>query len=526
MWRPGWLALGGLASTLAVALLVHAPTLASTIGADVGPPAVHAGAAADLRVMSFNLRYATAADGENRWEHRRDLLIDTIREFDPDLLGTQECLAEQAAFLRDSLPGFAFAGVGRDDGKLAGEMCALFYRADRFRQIDAGHFWLSESPEIPGSRSWDSALTRIATWVRLAVRGDSSATLLFLNTHFDHQGVEARRRSGELIAAWLRTHHDGARIVVTGDFNAPAVSEAEGPYRALAGCPAEGSPFLLDTYRARHVPGPDEGTYHAFTGATDGHRIDWILAAGGLVPLESTILRAHEEGRYPSDHFPVTAVLRPLDAADPAGAMSGATPGSGRFAEEIARFEAADRDRPPPRGGVLFVGSSSIRMWSTLERDFAGLPVINRGFGGSEYGDLRYWTERIVFPYEPRWIVLYEGDNDLESGKSPERVAADFRAFVSTVQGRLPTARIAVISIKPSRARWHLEPQVRAANALVRACCEAADGLHFIDLFTPMLGADGLPRPELFLEDGLHLNEAGYALWREHVVAALAGAHD
>ena len=222
----------------------------------------------------------------------------------------------------------------------------------------------------------------------------------------------------------------------------------------------------------------------------------------------------------------MTAVLRLLDAADPAGAARDSTSGSERFAEEIARFEAADRLRPPPRGGVLFIGSSSIRMWTTLERDFAGLPVINRGFGGSEYEDLRCWAERIVHPYEPRWIVLYEGDNDLESGKSPERVAADFRVFVSTVRDRLPAVRIAVLSIKPSLARWRLEPQVRAANALVRACCESAQGLLFVDLFTPMLGVDGLPRPELFLEDGLHLNAAGYALWRERIGAALAGARE
>lgn len=279
-------------------------------------PSTSSAPAAEWRVMSFNLRYATAPDGENRWELRRKFLVDTIRQFDPDLLGTQECLAEQAECLRDSLPGYGFVGVGRDDGKLAGEMAALFYRQSRFRILDQGHFWLSETPDVPGSRSWDAALTRIATWARLRAIDDSTRTLLFLNTHFDHQGEVARRRSGEVIAAWLQANRDGAQIVVTGDFNAPARSDIEGPYRALvgilpaAGAPPAGTPPLFDTFSARSDTSTAHGTYHAFTGETSGDRIDWILVSEGLTPVEAAIQRAHAAGRYPSDHFPVTAVLR------------------------------------------------------------------------------------------------------------------------------------------------------------------------------------------------------------------------
>ena len=195
---------------------------------------------------------------------------------------------------------------------------------------------------------------------------------------------------------------------------------------------------------------------------------------------------------------------------------------SSRWEKYIARFEAADKKQMPQPDGILFIGSSSIRMWKTLEQDFPGLPVINRGFGGSQIADSNHFTERIVHPYKPRQIVLYAGDNDVAAGKSPETVLADFQQFVKTVHGKLPKARVSFISIKPSLSRWKLSGKMARANSLVSDACGKDKRLDYIDIWQPMLGDDGRPKPDLFLGDGLHLNAKGYALWTSIVKPHLA----
>lgn len=264
----------------------------------------------EIRVMSFNIRYGTAADGDNSWEHRTDLVRETIDRFDPDLLGTQECLAMQAEYLREAFPEYGFVGVGRDDGHLDGEMCGIFYRRGMFECVDSGHFWLSEAPETIASRSWDTSLTRMATWVRLSSRTDPSRELCFLNTHFDHQGGEARRESAKLICQMIEQLAGDAPCIITGDFNAPADPRARGPYAALMACRLGGESTFTDTYRAQHAPGPREGTFNGFRGTDDGARIDWVLASPPFDVEASEIVRYEEGGRYPSDHFPVTAILQ------------------------------------------------------------------------------------------------------------------------------------------------------------------------------------------------------------------------
>lgn len=184
---------------------------------------------------------------------------------------------------------------------------------------------------------------------------------------------------------------------------------------------------------------------------------------------------------------------------------------------DIRTFEQADAVDPPEPGGILFVGSSSIRMWTSLEEDFEGLNVVNRGFGGSQMSDLIRYMHRIVVPYEPRLIVLYEGDNDVAAGKSAEEVFADYRRFVALVRNRLPETRIAFIAIKPSPARWSLVEEVREANELIESYASDREHLDYIDVFGPMLGDDGMPMPGLFLDDGLHMNERGYAIWTSAV---------
>lgn len=180
---------------------------------------------------------------------------------------------------------------------------------------------------------------------------------------------------------------------------------------------------------------------------------------------------------------------------------------------EIAAFEAADRQQAPRPGSVVFVGSSSIRLWNTLATDFPGIPIVNRGFGGSEMADALRFTDRIILPYRPRMVVVYAGDNDLWNGKSPQRVLDDFRSLVRSVHQELPETRVAFIAVKPSVARWKMAPEVRATNELVRRFAASDPRVDYIDIFTPMLGADGTPRPDLFVEDGLHLNSRGYELW-------------
>jgi len=183
-----------------------------------------------------------------------------------------------------------------------------------------------------------------------------------------------------------------------------------------------------------------------------------------------------------------------------------------RWEPAIAAFEEQDRESPPPRNAVLFVGSSSILMWD-LAASFEGLEAINRGFGGSDIADSTHFFDRIVRPYDPRVVVLYAGDNDISRGKSAEDVEADFGAFAGRMRAHLPEAKLFFIAIKPSIARWELWPVMRDANARIEALTEEDARLVFVDTATPMLGEDGRPKAELLAGDGLHLSEAGYALW-------------
>lgn len=182
------------------------------------------------------------------------------------------------------------------------------------------------------------------------------------------------------------------------------------------------------------------------------------------------------------------------------------------WAEAMAEFEQQDRKTPPPKGGIVFVGSSSIRGWD-LSRSFPDLPVINRGFGGSEIIDSVNHVDLLVLRHQPRTVVFYAGDNDLAAGKTPKQVARDFKTFVARVHAALPATRVAFIGIKPSLLRWKLIGKGRQANALIRTYCERDDRLVFIDVDGPMLGWDEKPRKELLAADGLHLTPRGYELW-------------
>ena len=256
--------------------------------------------APDIRVMGFNVRFGKANDGDDAWPHRRKLVASTIRTFNPDLLGTQETLPFQAEYISSEFPEYSKVGWTREKNP-NGEQCTIFYRTERFELTDSGQFWLSETPEEKYSKSWDSSLPRVATWVVLRDRNDSSKELTYCNTHFDHRGAKARLESARLI--YERAEElDGIPIILTGDFNCP---ESSAPWTTLTS-----SNLLRDTHRVVHpqANGP-EGTFNGFKGTSDGGRIDWILTTKHFTVRSADIDRNSKDGRYPSDHFPVTTVL-------------------------------------------------------------------------------------------------------------------------------------------------------------------------------------------------------------------------
>jgi lysophospholipase L1-like esterase len=183
-----------------------------------------------------------------------------------------------------------------------------------------------------------------------------------------------------------------------------------------------------------------------------------------------------------------------------------------KWEKTIAAFEAEDARSPPPKDAVLFVGSSSIRLWD-LKKSFPELATINRGFGGSQMGDAAKYVQRIITPYKPRLIVLYEGDNDLAAKKTPGDVVADFDRLLKLVRADLPTTPLVVIGCKPSPKRWALIQQQRELNRVLAERCEKDGHAKLLDIEKPMLGDDGQPKADLFREDMLHLNDKGYALW-------------
>lgn len=289
-------------AALCIALTSIAPVERATLADEGDPP--------QIRVMSFNVRYGTAEDGDNHWERRRDFLVDTIVSFSPDLLGTQETLSFQRDYLASKLTDYDVLGVGRDDGKENGEMMALYFRRDRFEKTAGGHFWLSETPDTIGSRSWDSSLPRMTTWVKLKDRRVPDAKpILFMNTHFDHRGAAARLESARLLRRQVTELGAGHAVIITGDFNAGEGSE---PYVALFGESNMKPSPVVDTYRVIH-PARDEleGTFTGFDPqSTKGARIDWIGVTRDWHIEGATIDRTMRDGRLPSDHFPVTAILR------------------------------------------------------------------------------------------------------------------------------------------------------------------------------------------------------------------------
>jgi lysophospholipase L1-like esterase len=205
----------------------------------------------------------------------------------------------------------------------------------------------------------------------------------------------------------------------------------------------------------------------------------------------------------------------------PASTRAAAPHNFARWEKEIAAFEKSDRENPPPKGGLLFIGSSSIRMWTSLPTDYPDQKILNRGFGGSEIEDSTHFADRVIFPYEPKMIYLRAGGNDLHAGKSVEQVFSDYKDFVKTIRAKMPETPIVYISMSPAPARWNERDANKELNDLIEAYAKENPNLQFVQTYDLTITPDGKPREELFIKDKLHFNAEGYKLLAERVRRAI-----
>ena len=270
-----------------------------------------------IQVMSFNIRFDAGepSDDPNAWvstngDHRRDKALTVIRDYGPDILGVQEAMHNQVIDLRDALPDHDFYGIGRDDGVTQGEYSGVFFRRDRFTKKSEGTFWLSETPDVAGSKYPDTCCARIASWVVLEDTQTGGRPEYFvMNTHWEHDdhGKPARAYSSGLIREQLGVFSGGRQVILMGDLNA---QEDDAEIATLLGRDDPAGLQLTDSYRAvLPTRDPDERTYHAFNGGAEGSRIDYVLYTDTFKAIDASIVRTDFEGKYPSDHYPVTATL-------------------------------------------------------------------------------------------------------------------------------------------------------------------------------------------------------------------------
>lgn len=254
----------------------------------------------DLKVMSFNIRYGTANDGENSWQFRKENVFDVIQKNNPDLLGLQEALKFQIDEILKALPYYKMIGVGRDDGKEVGEYSCILYKKNRFIIDTAETFWFSDTPDVPGSKHWGNNYTRICTWAKIFDKTNKKY-FYFYNLHLDHESQPSREKSTQLLVNKFLTQKEKLPIILSGDFNCGERNPAIKTVVEFG---------LKDTYRLLNSSTKDEGTFNDFKGETNGERIDFIFTSKDFRTIESKILRKNYNGKYPSDHFPVFSRIR------------------------------------------------------------------------------------------------------------------------------------------------------------------------------------------------------------------------
>lgn len=290
---------GVLLLSLVAGFLAGAPAVAQV---PARPPA------GPLEVMSFNIRLGTANDGDNHWTTRREMLFELLRNEDADLIGLQEAFRFQIEEILEAVPGYGVVGVGRDDGRAGGETSAILFRVSRFHVAEAGTFWFSDTPDMPGTRTWGNRYNRLSSWARFIDR-DGTAFWHY-NLHLDHESQPSRERSAELLLTRINARRfPDEPVVVTGDFN---VGEDNPALHHLVGGPGEprGSGAFVDSFRLADPDATEVGTFTGFTfGQTQGDKIDYVLVEPGTRVLSARIIRTSQDNRYPSDHFPVTAEI-------------------------------------------------------------------------------------------------------------------------------------------------------------------------------------------------------------------------
>lgn len=298
-----------LAAVTALAALAPVRATASQAQAQAPRPS-----AEPMAVMSFNIRYGTANDGDNHWTKRRDQLFALLRAENPDLIGLQEALRFQVDEILAAVPGYAAVGVGRDDGKAAGETSAILFRTSRFHVAESGTFWFSDTPDAPGTKTWGNRYNRVSSWARFVERDGTAFT--HYNLHLDHESQPSREKSTALLLLRIDARAVPSEpVIVTGDFNAgeanPALHVLVGP-TGPAGVPAPGAERrFIDTFRALHRDAKEVGSFSNFVfGQTSGEKIDYVLVQPGTTVLAASIVRTSQERRYPSDHFPVVARIQ------------------------------------------------------------------------------------------------------------------------------------------------------------------------------------------------------------------------
>jgi endonuclease/exonuclease/phosphatase family metal-dependent hydrolase len=257
----------------------------------------------DLKVMSFNIRYNNPSDNEYSWANRKEMVFEVLQKFNPGIIGFQEALKGQVDQIQEYLTGYKYTGVGRDDGKTAGEFAVVFYDSLRFEKKGGSTFWLSETPDVPGSKSWGSACNRIVTWVRLLDKKENRFLVVF-NTHFDHISEQARLESARLLSTRIQQIAGQETVILTGDFNSTDTSAA---YFLLTSQNSHSA--MLDTRKLaeKNATGPP----YTFIGfpfhPAKDEIIDFIFISGNsdLKVIENRIIDFNQNGRYPSDHLPV-----------------------------------------------------------------------------------------------------------------------------------------------------------------------------------------------------------------------------
>jgi len=262
-----------------------------------------------IKVLSFNIRYGTAKDGDNSWKYRKDLVFDLLKDQDAHVVGLQEALHFQIEEIVQTLPVYEYIGVGRDDGDTLGEYSAILYKTDNFKVLDSGTFWLSDHPEQVASIDWGNACTRICTWAHFQTK-DTSQKFFVYNLHLDHVSQISREKSIELLKQKIKNQTSSFPVIITGDFNAgesnPAIINLRRTFQKTSD---QTELKIYDSFRKMFPDAENVGTFNSFKGDTTGEKIDYIFIDQNIKVLDAAILKTNKNGQYPSDHFPIMAKL-------------------------------------------------------------------------------------------------------------------------------------------------------------------------------------------------------------------------